>query len=127
MTRLWMMCSVARLTSMPFWINKDIIWPIMLLRPLREEEHKLYNSVVHHPLQSWEWGEFRKKTGIQVERVGFFDNGKLHHAEQVFFHPIPLMSGMTAGYFPKGHIPNQYKLNTLTHLSKKTQTLFFQM
>src|SRR5579859_2126981 len=99
----------------------------MLLRPLREEEHKLYNSVVHHPLQSWEWGEFRKKTGVQVERVGFFDNGKLHHAEQVFFHPIPLMSGMTAGYFPKGDMPDEEQLNALRQLAKKHQALFVKM
>ncbi len=99
----------------------------MLLRPLREEESTLFDSVVHHPLQSWSWGNFRKKTGVTVERVGFFQNGKLHHAEQVFFHAIPGLSGMTAGYFPKGDMPDEEQLNALRQLAKKNHALFIKM
>ena len=32
-----------------------------------------YNSVVTHPLQSWEWGEARKKMGIEIARIGEFE------------------------------------------------------
>jgi lipid II:glycine glycyltransferase (peptidoglycan interpeptide bridge formation enzyme) len=98
----------------------------MLLRELREEERSLYNSVVHHPLQSWEWGEFRKKTGVAVERVGFFEDGKLHHALQVFFHPIPVLGG-TAGYFPKGNMPEEEQLNAVKQLAKKHGAVFVKM
>ncbi len=98
----------------------------MLLRPLREEEKALYDSVVHHPLQSWAWGEFRKKTGVDVERVGFFENGKLQKAMQVFFHKIPHFS-MTAGYFPKGEMPDEEQVSTLVQLGKKHQALFVKM
>jgi len=98
----------------------------MLLRPLREEERALYNSVVEHPLQSWEWGEFRKKTGLSVERVGFFEVGKLQKALQVTFHPIPVL-GKTAGYFPKGFMPDEEQLAVLQQMGDRHNALFIKM
>lgn len=89
----------------------------MLLRKLREEERKLYNSVVTHPLQSWEWGEFRKKTGVKLERVGMFENGKLARAFQVTFHRIPIIE-RTMGYLPKGYLPDEEQLSTIRQLAK---------
>lgn len=99
----------------------------MLIRPLREEEKDLYNAAVNHPLQSWEWGEFRKKTGVAVERIGFFENGKLQKALQVTFHPIPLLSGYTLGYFPKGDMPDEEQLAALKQIGAKHNALFIKM
>jgi len=98
----------------------------MLIRPLREEEQQLYNSVVSHPLQSWEWGEFRKKTGVKIERVGFFDNKKIHKALQVSFHPIPVIGG-TAGYCPKGFMPDEDQLSALKQIAQKNNALFVKL
>lgn len=98
----------------------------MLLRPVRPEEHTAYNKAVDHPLQTWEWGEFRKKTGVGVERVGLFDKGKLKQGIQVTFHPIPGIGG-TAGYYPKGYMPDEEQLAALTQLGKKHQALFVKM
>ena len=47
----------------------------MLIRAVKNEEQAAYNNVVHHPLQTWEWGEFRKNTDVKVERLGFYDDG----------------------------------------------------
>ena len=98
----------------------------MLLRPIREEERQLFDSVVQHPLQSWAWGEFRKKNGISVERVGFFENGKLKRALQVFFHPIPYIGGKI-GYFPKGYMPDEEQLNALQQLGHQHGALFMKL
>lgn len=98
----------------------------MLLRPLREEEKQLYNSVVQHPLQSWEWGEFRKQTGLKVERIGFFENGRLAKALQVTFHPIPILN-KAAGYFPKGFMPDEEQLAALRQLGRQRDALFIKM
>lgn len=98
----------------------------MLLRVLREEEKALYNSVVQHPLQSWEWGEFRKKTGLQVERVGFFEAGRLQKAMQVSFHPVPLLN-KKAGYFPKGFMPDEEQLAALKQIGITQDALFIKM
>jgi len=89
----------------------------MLLRKLREEEHSLYNKAVTHPLQSWEWGEFRKKTGVKLERVGVFENGNLVRAFQVTFHRIPIIE-RTMGYLPKGYLPDEEQLSSLKELAE---------
>lgn len=98
----------------------------MLLRPVREEERALYNSVVDHPLQSWEWGEFRKETGLSIERVGFFDQNKLQKALQVTFHPIPGF-GKTVGYYPRGFMPDEEQLAALKQLGEQHNALFIKM
>lgn len=98
----------------------------MLVRALRDEEKQLYNNVVDHPLQSWEWGTFRKRTGVKVERVGFFLNGKLDKALQVTFHPLPVI-GKTAGYYPKGFMPDDKQLSALKQLAEKYNALFIKM
>lgn len=99
----------------------------MIIRPLREEEKDLYNSVVKHPLQSWEWGEFRKETGVAVERIGFFEDGKIKKALQVTFHPIPLLSGYTVGYFPKGEMPDEEQLAALRQLGRQHNALHIKL
>ncbi len=43
----------------------------MLTRTLSLEEKDLYNQVVSHPLQTWEWGEF-KKTMAKKSSVSAF-------------------------------------------------------
>lgn len=98
----------------------------MILRPIRPEEKDIYNQAVDHPLQSWEWGEFRTLTGIKVERVGLFDQGKLKKGLQVTFHPIPVLGG-TAGYFPKGYMPDAEQLAALKQLAKQHRAYFIKL
>ncbi len=98
----------------------------MVSRPLRETEKEIYNQAVDHPLQSWEWGEFRHQTGIDIERVGFFDGGKLKKAIQVSFHPIPLIHRYV-GYLPKSYMPDEDQLVILKELGKKHRALFVKI
>lgn len=98
----------------------------MLLRPIRPEERDVYNRVVDHPLQSWEWGAFRAQTDVSIERVGLFDHGELQKGIQVTFHPIPLL-GKTVGYFPKGYMPDEEQLAALKQLGKQHNALFIKM
>lgn len=98
----------------------------MLIRPLREEEKDVYNRVVDHPLQSWEWGEFRKKTGVKVERIGFFQSGQLKRALEVSFHSIPLIN-QAAGYCPKGFMPDEEQLAALRQLAQAQNALFIKL
>jgi lipid II:glycine glycyltransferase (peptidoglycan interpeptide bridge formation enzyme) len=98
----------------------------MLIRPIRPEERDEYNKVVAHPLQSWEWGEFRQKTGLTIERLGFFENGKLKNGIQASFHPIPVI-GKTAGYIPKGYMPDDEQLAAISQLGKKNNALFVKL
>ena len=98
----------------------------MLIRAVRNEERAKYDSVVQHPLQSWAWGEFRKQTGVAVERLGFYENGQLTQGLQTTFHPIPLL-GKTAGYVPKGFAPNEDQLAALKTLGEQHHALFIKL
>ncbi len=98
----------------------------MIVRALRPEEKGIYNSVVEHPLQTWEWGDFRTETGIDVERIGFFQQNKLQHALQVTFHPLPVI-GKTAGYLPRGYMPDEEQLAAIKQLGKQHNALFIKL
>ncbi|MGD9129717.1 MAG: peptidoglycan bridge formation glycyltransferase FemA/FemB family protein [Candidatus Woesebacteria bacterium] len=98
----------------------------MLIRPLREEEKDLHNSVVTHPLQSWQWGEFRKNTGLNVQRIGFFINGQIQDSIQVSFHSLPFFN-KNVGYFPKGNMPNESQISALKQLAKENDAVFIKM
>jgi len=64
-----------------------------------------WNKLAGHPMQAWEWGEFRKETGVGVVRYGVFESGEnnspLREVIQVTIHPIPHTS-WSIGYYPKG-------------------------
>lgn len=98
----------------------------MLIRSVRDEEQAQYDAVVQHPLQSWAWGEFRKQTGVAVERLGFYEEGKLINGLQASFHPLPII-GKTAGYVPKGFLPDEDQLAALRKLGKQHNALFIKL
>lgn len=97
-----------------------------MIRALKPEERDRYNSVVTHPLQSWEWGEFREKTGLKIERLGFFEDGVLKKALQLTFHPIPMLGG-TAGYLPKAFAPDGDQLAAIKQLGEKHNATFIKL
>ena len=98
----------------------------MFIRSIRPEEKEDYNNIVNHPLQSWEWGEFKKKTGLKVERIGIFEKSKLTEALQVTFHPVPFLN-KNVGYFPKGNMPNTTQLSMLKDLAQKNNAIFIKI
>lgn len=98
----------------------------MLVRSISQSETSLYNSKVTHPLQSYAWGEFRRKTGTGLERVGIFEGSTLVDAFQVTFHPVPHTS-FTVGYLPKGTMPDQNMLEALKDLGKRHNALMIKL
>ncbi|AKM81654.1 MAG: FemAB family protein [Candidatus Pacebacteria bacterium GW2011_GWF2_38_9] len=98
----------------------------MLIREILPQEKELFNQVANHPLQSYEWGEFRKKTGVQVERLGFFVGGKINSTMQVTFHKIPFLNRFV-GYFPKGFTPDGDQMAALQQLAKKYNAIYIKM
>lgn len=98
----------------------------MLIREILPQEKELFNQVVNHPLQSHQWGDFRKKTGVQVERLGFFVGGTLNKAMQVTFHKVPILNRYV-GYFPKGFLPDGDQLAALQQLAEKYKAIYIKM
>jgi len=93
---------------------------------ITEKEREEFNKFVTHPLQSYEWGEFRRATGITVVRKGFFEKNKLKDAFQLTVHPIP-HTMWTIGYLPKGNIPTPHLLEELEKIGQEYNCIFIQI
>lgn len=91
-----------------------------------ENKRSEYNAVVFHPLQSYEWGEFRKKTGIKVIRKGLISKGKLIDGFTLTLHKVP-KTGFSIGYLPKGNQPAQEVLDELVRIGKDENCIFIQL
>src|SRR3989339_1374188 len=77
-----------------------------------------WNKQVEHPLQAWEWGEFREKTGVVVVR----ENGM-----QITIHPIPHTPWMI-GYAPKIITPlSQNTIKTLRKIARENKCIFIKV
>ena len=70
-----------------------------------------------HPLQSVEWGEFRKKTGVKVVTI----NGL-----QITIHKIPY-TPWTIGYAPKGALPTKEMALELRKIGENANCIFIQL
>lgn len=107
----------------------------MVIKKISEDKRQEFNSVVNHPLQAYEWGEFREKTGLKVIRRGFFDpsagsgqtdKDKILSGFQLTIHPIPHTS-YSIGYLPKGDLPTKDALRELYKIGQEEKCIFIQL
>ncbi|MDO8741600.1 MAG: peptidoglycan bridge formation glycyltransferase FemA/FemB family protein [Candidatus Roizmanbacteria bacterium] len=80
-----------------------------------------YNKLALHPLQTWEWGEARKKTGVEVLRLGDIDS-----VFQLTFHSIPY-SQFKIGHLPRSVFPTKDVLDFLFDYGKKNKIIFIKV
>lgn len=92
---------------------------------VEEKDKKAFDKASTHPLQSWEWGEFRKETGNEVVRAGMFEGKSLKEAVQLTFHRLPM--GLKIGALIKGPKPSKELLVDLKELAKKENAIFIKM
>ncbi len=98
----------------------------MTIRPITPSEKQAFDAVVNHPLQTYEWGEFRVKTGVKVVRRGFFNKNKLISGFQLTVHPVP-HTPFTIGYLPKGELPTKEMLSELLKIGREEKCIFIQL
>lgn len=98
----------------------------MNVREIESSEKADYNKHVSHIIQSWEWGNFRKKTGVDVVRLGHFEGKKLALAYQLTFHKVPFLKS-TVGYFPKGLMPTKLMVDSLSLVGKQKNAAFIKI
>ncbi|OGG08115.1 hypothetical protein A3D05_05245 [Candidatus Gottesmanbacteria bacterium RIFCSPHIGHO2_02_FULL_40_24] len=91
-----------------------------------KEKKEGFNRLASHPLQSWEWGEFRLKTGIEVLRLGLFSKNKLVETAQISLHQIPF-TGYRIGYFPKGNFPSKEMLDEFMKIGASENLIFIKI
>ena len=93
---------------------------------ITDNQKELFNQLATHPLQSFEWGEFRIKNGIKVIRKGLFEKDKIIQAFQLTIHPIPHTS-WNIGYLPKGTLPTKELTEELYKIGKEEKCIFIQL
>lgn len=98
----------------------------MVIREVQESEKNDYNKLVNHPLQSWEWGEFRESLGQKVIRLGVFDETKIISGYQVVFSSIP-KTDFTIGTLLKGPIPDEQMINSLKKIGVEQNAIFIKI
>ena len=96
------------------------------IQPVTIKDRTMWDRLAGHPLQSWAWGEFRRVTGVDVERLGVYKNAELVAGWQITFHHIPL-TPWTIGYFPKGPQPSPQMIHALSTLGRQKKAIFIQL
>lgn len=89
----------------------------MKIKKITEKNKTAFNKAASHPLQSWEWGEFRKVWGNKVFRLPF---------GQIIFSKIP-HTKFAIGTFIKGPKPTKKMLNALKDLARKENAIFIKL
>ena len=97
----------------------------VVIRQVLDQEQEKYDAAVHHPLQSWAWGEFKKKTGVDVVRLAAFEGQRLLAGYQVTLHKAPLL-GWNLGYFARAGSPDDAQTFALKTIADKYNLIFIK-
>lgn len=95
-------------------------------KDITEKDKNAFNQLATHPLQTYEWGEFRKRTGITVIRRALQQDNKLTQTFQLTIHKIP-HTPWSIGYLPKGSRPTAQLLEELKKIGKQKNCIFIQL
>lgn len=93
-----------------------------MIREATEKDRKIFNTVARHPLQSWPWGEFRKKTEVQVSRLIQETDLKVLEVFQITWHKIPKTKRFI-GYCPKSAIPDEETLGEIQKIASQKKAI----
>jgi len=97
-----------------------------MIKLISEKQKNSFNKEAVHPLQSWEWGRFRKLTGNKVIRFGKFKNKKLTDSYQLIIHSIAKIP-FKIGSLIKCPTPDQEVINFLKEIAKKEKLIYIKI
>lgn len=97
----------------------------MTVQTVSIQDKNAFNKVAGHPLQSWEWGEFREKCGIQIVRLGAYDSKRITQIVQLSLHQLP-HTKWKIGYVPRGTIPSEDMIKKLLEVGKEYSCIFIK-
>lgn len=96
------------------------------LRLLTDRDKSAFNKLATHPIQSWEWGEFRRENGNRVVRIGAFEKNKLTEGQQLTVHKLPHTKYFVAMLL-KGPLPSIEMLEFLKIYARQQHILFIRL
>lgn len=97
-----------------------------MIKAVNEKDKIAYNRLATHPLQSWEWGGFRKSSGNSVYRFADFNNNEITKSYTVLGHKIP-KTKYKIGTLIKGPVPTKEDLQFLTNFAKEENIIFIKI
>lgn len=97
-----------------------------MIKKVTEKKREDFNKAAGHPLQSWEWGEFREKAGNRVIRLAAYQGNKLTDAIQVVFSIIPHTDFKIATVI-RGPKPTKEMLSALRDLARAENAIFIKL
>jgi len=93
-----------------------------VIREATEKDKNKFNRAARHPLQSWEWGEFRKQTGLKLSRLMEIVDGEAKEVYQITWHKLPKLN-MYIGYCPKSTIPSPETMEAIKNEALKNKAI----
>jgi len=98
-----------------------------MIRVIEEEFFKNpWEEKANHPLQSWLWGEARKRMGIEILRLAEIKDEKIKNVFQLTIHPLPFFN-KKIGYLPRSVFPSKEVLKFLYNFGKKNSLIFIKI
>jgi lipid II:glycine glycyltransferase (peptidoglycan interpeptide bridge formation enzyme) len=98
----------------------------MITREVLLKEKEQFNQVVTHPLQSWEWGEFKEKGGAEIIRLGQFEGRHLKAGFQIMIHSLP-RTKYKIGYLPKCSLLDKQMFAVLRKIGQEHHCIFIKI
>lgn len=98
----------------------------MNVRLLTDRDKVSFNKLASHPVQSWEWGGFRRENGNEILRVGKFNNSKLVEGHQLTIHQLPRTKYKLAMLL-KGPLPSVEIFDFLREFAARENIVFIRL
>lgn len=98
----------------------------VLVKEITSNQKKLFNQVIFHPVQTWEWGEFRKEMGNKVIRLGTFRKNILVEGFTITLHKIP-KTGLSVGMLTQCPLPSVKVLAKLKEIGSREKVIFIRI
>lgn len=95
------------------------------IRTIENIDSKEWNTFAIHPMQSYEWGEARKKTGVRVVRFGEYENNLLKAVFQMSIHKLPGLP-FFIGYIPRSSMPSKEIADFIFSWAQKEHLIFIK-
>jgi len=97
-----------------------------MIKVINENQKKDFNEKAVHPLQTWEWGEFRRMAGNKIIRLANYKNKQITNSYQLLIHSIPGIP-YKIGSLIRGSKPTKELTYKLKEIAKDNKLLFVKL